>query len=121
LLDADTDQPIMQFDVNDTGIGMTDEQIGNLFQPFVQADSSTTRKFGGTGLGLTISKRLAEMPRGDILAHSTIGRGSTFAVTVTTGPLAGVDMIESLAEVKLETEHGMKSDTTDMPLDCRVL
>ena len=74
----DPAEPKMQFDVLDTGLGMTEEQIGRLFQAFTQADTSTTRRFGGTGLGLMISKRLAEILGGTITVESTPGKGSMF-------------------------------------------
>jgi PAS domain S-box-containing protein len=85
---ADPQTPRLYFDIVDTGIGLSDDQLGTLFQPFVQADNSSTRRFGGTGLGLTISQRFAQMLGGDISVTSTLGRGSTFRVSVATGEQA---------------------------------
>ncbi len=91
----DEANPMMQFDILDTGAGMSEEQAARLFRPFTQADTTTTRKFGGTGLGLSISKRFAEMLGGDIsVIESEEGVGTRFRLTVATGPLDGVKMIE---------------------------
>jgi CheY-like chemotaxis protein len=72
------------FSVSDTGIGMTPEQLERLFQPFTQADASTTRKYGGTGLGLAITQRFCDMLGGGITVHSEVGKGSTFTMVLPT-------------------------------------
>ncbi|MCU0515845.1 MAG: ATP-binding protein, partial [Oscillatoria sp. Prado101] len=68
------------FRVTDTGIGMTEEQVVKVFEPFIQADSSTTKKYGGTGLGLTITKAFCEIMGGEITVDSQFGTGSTFTI-----------------------------------------
>jgi CheY-like chemotaxis protein len=95
----------LQFDVIDTGVGMTPEQVEKVFLAFTQADETMTRRFGGTGLGLTIVKGLAQLLGGEIRIASEPGQGSCFTLTIAVGPLEGVRMIANCREAMLTPER----------------
>jgi len=101
LLEKSADSVFLRIAVRDTGIGISPEKAKRLFQPFVQADTSVTRSFGGTGLGLTICKRLVELMGGQIVMTSEPGSGSTFAFTVKLG-------ISSAPQVEHESGYGLQ-------------
>jgi signal transduction histidine kinase/ActR/RegA family two-component response regulator len=108
----------LTFDVIDTGVGMSPQQLAKLFGAYAQADSSTAREFGGTGLGLNISKHLAQLLGGDVVVTSEQGKGSVFSVSVATGDLVNVLMLTSLAAPSQEQTGAVASATR---LACRVL
>ncbi|MBF0159143.1 MAG: response regulator [Magnetococcales bacterium] len=99
----------LRFEIRDTGIGLTEEQRNKLFSAFAQADASTTRKYGGTGLGLTISKRLVEMMGGSIGVDSRLGQGSTFHFTAK----FGVQHEQRRPSVSTDDARGMRVMVVD--------
>ena len=96
--------PQLAIDVVDTGVGIPEDKIGKLFQAFVQADTSVTRKFGGTGLGLVLSRNFARALGGDITVTSVAGQGSTFTATVDTGALGGVRVLDPVEATRVDEE-----------------
>ena len=119
----DRGRDAVTFSVGDTGIGMTEEQLGKAFQRFSQADASTTRKFGGTGLGLSLTKAFADMLDGTVSVESVHGQGTTFSFTVPARHAAPVAAAAAV-EVPVETEEEAGKDLVlviDDDADQRVL
>jgi CheY-like chemotaxis protein len=114
----------LQIQVIDTGLGISKDLMNKLFMPFTQADTSTNRRFDGAGLGLYMSKRLAELLGGDISLDSTVGKGSTFMVTIPTGFMDGVKLLENPKEILLQDQEKNTPKTNDelyFPNGCRIL
>ena len=114
--DLPEDGWMLQLSVSDTGVGIPADRVSQLFEPFTQADGSTTRKFGGTGLGLAISRRLARMMGGDVEVHSVEGKGSTFRIEVRLSRPLGQSPTEGISIPDAVTEFvvGGRSDPGDL-------
>ena len=111
----------LQFTVTDTGIGMTKDQQQGLFVAYQQGGSWISRTYGGTGLGLAISRELARKLGGDISVESSVGQGSKFTVCVQTGPLAGVQRLDSPADSEAQSIARSSSQLANVRLNCRIL
>ncbi len=110
------------FEVIDTGIGIAPENLQRIFEPFEQADNSMARRFGGSGLGLTISRRIAQMLGGDITVESTLGKGSTFRVWIDPGNLSGIPMLTGgLLSPEAVATRGLKTRGWDFDISARIL
>lgn len=111
FVNSESGVPQLQFKVQDTGIGMSAEQMKYLYQPFVQADSSTSRKFGGTGLGLAISKRLSNMLGGDLVCESVPQEGTEFTLTIGVGDQESLQLIDdpttALKAIRVSNQDGI--------------
>lgn len=114
----DAGVPLLRFDVVDTGIGVMADQVDRLFEPFTQADTSVTRRYGGSGVGLAICKRLVEMLGGWIEVQSEPDQGSTFSVAISTGPLDNVPLVDPQPRASSESSNG---DAERDAFNCRVL
>lgn len=117
---SDSEPPEIEFAVQDTGIGIPEEQQKKLFKPFSQGDTSVTRAYGGSGLGLAISKRLVGMLDGSIWVTSEVGEGSVFHVRLPLDSLDGVPLIEPDLTTLSAEETAAESDVLPV-LNCRVL
>ncbi|WP_250655926.1 response regulator [Alkalimarinus coralli] len=106
LIRYEEESDTLYFEVKDTGIGLTPEQKKRVFEPFVQADSSTTRKYGGTGLGLYISKQLASLLNGELYVDSQPGLGSEFVLAIHPGNLSDATWFQN----KIDLENEMRAD-----------
>jgi PAS domain S-box-containing protein len=111
-------QPAIRIDVSDTGIGIPLHALPNLFQPFTQVDSTTSRKFGGTGLGLAITYYIIRMSGGELDVQSKVGQGSTFTLTVPTGDLREVRMLQCPSQTVRPIEP-TPATTSEEDRDCR--
>ena len=111
---------MLVFDITDTGIGMSEDHMGLLFRPFSPLDGSSTRRFGGTGWGLAISKRLAEILGGDITVRSIPGKGSTFSLTVATGSWNGLAANDEAILAATISEPRSPQPSSQGNLNCRI-
>ena len=111
-MELDGDNYEIRFAVKDTGIGIPEDKMDRLFQPFSQVDASTTRIYGGTGLGLIICKKLAELMKGKIWAESEMGKGSTFYFTIRAESTLKepIDAVKSAFRSKADTMEGLDHD-----------
>lgn len=117
-ISQDDEHVSLQFDITDTGIGMNDEQVARLFHAFSQADPSISRQYGGTGLGLVITKGLIEAMRGDIRVTSEEGHGSTFSFTIDTDQIEDAPATDRLFDgmtiAIINDSKDTSDDTTDL-------